>query len=454
MECRKRIMLLVCSDLTLALLAIPGAFLLRFGSTPSYSEIHDLGVARIGFFVLMLLFMSFIIEIYDQHCTLSIREIAARIILALGFSMIVGALLTLAISSIRYGLWLMTISLVVFSVMQLLVHASYRSFVKLRGFARKVLILGVGPLAGNLGAIIPTSDANYILTGYVRCNDEPSNVPEESILGTTDDLYETAKREKADKIVVSLTERRGVFPFRDVMACKLEGIEVIDAPSFYEKLTGKLLLESINPSWIIFSKGFKVSALRRIVKRIMDILCSSIGILLTLPLCPFIILAIKLDSAGPTLFRQERVGEREKTFMLYKFRTMRADAEKGTGAVWAQVNDPRVTRVGELFRKCRIDELPQLYNVLIGNMSMVGPRPERPEFVKTLKEVIPYYTERHFVKPGVTGWAQVRYPYGASVEDALEKLRYDLYYIKNVSPVFDLLIILETIKVVLFRQGR
>lgn len=238
------------------------------------------------------------------------------------------------------------------------------------------------------------------------------------------------------------------------MACKLNGVEVIDAPSFYEQVTGKLLLEGINPSWIIFSDGFKVRTWHRIAKRITDILCALIGILATLPLLPFILLAIRLDSPGPFFYGQERVGEKEKNFVLYKFRTMRADAESETGAVWAQENDSRITRVGSILRKSRIDELPQFINVLRGDMSMVGPRPERPEFVGKLKEVIPYYSERHFVKPGVTGWAQVRYPYGASVEDALEKLRYDLYYIKHISLTFDLMIILETVQVVLFRRGR
>lgn len=171
------------------------------------------------------------------------------------------------------------------------------------------------------------------------------------------------------------------------------------------------------------------------------------------PFLPFIVLLIKLDSPGPVLFRQQRVGAREKPFTIYKFRTMKADAEKGTGAVWASKDDPRVTKTGEFLRKSRIDEIPQLFNVLGGSMSLVGPRPERPEFVEKLKEIIPYYSSRHFVKPGVTGWAQVSYPYGASVDDAIEKLRYDLYYIKNLTLIFDLMIILETIKVVLFRRG-
>lgn len=446
-------MLLVISDIISALLAIPMAFLIRYGKPPTALDILDLGLFQVICFVLMLVFVSFIVEIYEQHRTLSVREISARIMLIIGFSMIIFAAISATTSAVEFGRWILTLSLMVFGCLQLLAHAGYRIYVKLRGLARKILILGVGPLAGHMGAIIPLSDANYILGGYVKCADEAADVPADTILGTTEHLYEMAKREKTDKIVVSISERRGAFPMRDVLACKMAGIEVIDAPSFYESMTGKLLLENITPSWFIFSEGFKVSAWRRIVKRTVDIACALVGIALTLPLLPFIALAIKLDSRGPIFFRQERFGEREKIFNLYKFRTMGVDAEKGTGAVWAQTNDPRVTRVGAFFRKSRIDELPQFINVLRGDMSLVGPRPERPEFIRKLKELIPYYSERHSVKPGVTGWAQVRYPYGASVEDALEKLRYDLYYIKHISLAFDLLIILETIKVVLFRRG-
>jgi len=244
-----------------------------------------------------------------------------------------------------------------------------------------------------------------------------------------------------------------MFPLKDVMTCKLSGIEIVDAPSFYEQLTGKLLLESITPSWFIFSEGFKFSTRRRLAKRAMDLICCVLGMLVTLPFLPFAALAIKLDSRGPVFFRQKRVGEGESIFTLYKFRTMKDDAESETGAMWAAENDLRITRVGKLFRKCRIDELPQFFNVLRGDMSLIGPRPERLEFVEKLKEIIPYYSERHVVKPGVTGWAQVRYPYGASAEDAIEKLRYDLYYIKNLSTVFDLAILLQTIGVVVFGRG-
>jgi sugar transferase (PEP-CTERM system associated) len=240
---------------------------------------------------------------------------------------------------------------------------------------------------------------------------------------------------------------------RDIFFCKLEGIEVVDAPSFYEEMTGKLLLEAMRPSWLIFCDGFRVTPFRRMYKRAFDIGTVLIGLVLSLPFLPFIAVAIALDSEGPIFFRQTRVGEGEQPFELIKFRTMRKDAENGTGAVWAQKDDARVTRVGKFLRKARLDEFPQLWNVLRGDMSLIGPRPERPEFVNKLKMIIPYYSERHVVKPGITGWAQIKYPYGASVLDAIEKLQFDLFYIKNMTPLLDLLIVVETIKVMLFGRG-
>jgi sugar transferase (PEP-CTERM system associated) len=264
---------------------------------------------------------------------------------------------------------------------------------------------------------------------------------------------DVARKERAQKIVISLSERRGTLPLKDILNCKLSGIDVLDAPSFYEELTGKLLIENITPSWFIFSDGFRITPLKKSSKRISDVIFAFIGLIFALPLIPITALLIKIDSRGPVFFRQVRMGERERKFVLYKFRTMRQDAENGTGAVWTQENDPRITRLGRFLRKSRLDEIPQLFNVLKGDMSFIGPRPERPEFVEKLKEIIPYYSERHFVKPGITGWAQIKYPYGASVEDAIEKLRYDLYYIKHLSIMLDLLIVLETVKVVLFGRG-
>jgi sugar transferase (PEP-CTERM system associated) len=453
MEQNRRIILLVIGDTMAAMLAILAAIPIQFRKVPAIEDVVDLGTARILTFVMIVVFLSFLVEIYKNHHELVARDIAVKIGASLGVSCFVFSFLTYSNDSKTYGSDFLVVTIIIFGIFQFFCHTTYRLYVKFKGFARRVVILGVGTTAENIGALIPESDENYLLSGYVRCSDELSVVPSDWILENKGGIYETVKREKADKIVVSLSERRGVFPLSDVMACKLDGVEVVDAPSFYEHVTGKLFLEGINPSWIIFSNGFNVSRVRKILKRGMDVLCATVGIILTFPFLPLIALAIKLDSPGPVFYRQERVGEREKPFSLYKFRTMRADAESETGAVWAQKNDSRVTRLGAFFRKTRIDELPQFFNILCGEMSMVGPRPERPEFVNKLKEIIPYYSERHFVKPGVTGWAQVRYPYGASVEDAMEKLRFDLYYIKNLSLTFDFMIILETIQVVLFRRG-
>jgi sugar transferase (PEP-CTERM system associated) len=453
MDFNRKIIFMMINDVVLAFTSLMAAYLIRFREIPSTSDLLELGSVRILLFVLVLATVSFLVETYKHKRDSGNKEIVIRIVLSLVLSFVILSALYYLVPFFMYGRGLLGISLVVFGFLQFLFYFSYRVCRRFRGFAKRVLILGAGPLACRMGDIIPAADGNYILSGYVNCSDETAHVPAETILEKKEKLYETVRRERADQIVVSLTERRGVLPLHEIMACKLSGIEVVDAPSFYEQMTGKLLLENINPSWFIFSDGFRITTLTRIVKRVLDVACAATGLLIILPFLPFIILAIKLDSPGPVLFRQERVGEREKNFILFKFRTMGVDAESGTGAVWAQKEDPRVTRVGNFYRKSRIDEIPQLFNVLRGDMSLVGPRPERPEFIEKLKPIIPYYSERHVVKPGATGWAQVCYPYGASVEDALEKLRYDLYYIKNLSLTFDMMIILETVKVVLFRRG-
>jgi len=267
------------------------------------------------------------------------------------------------------------------------------------------------------------------------------------------ELHDYLRREGITKVIVSFSERRGAFPVDEILQCRMSGIDVVDAITFYESMNRKLFIESITPSWFIFSQGFRISSSRRIFKRALDVAGASVGLLLLAPFFPLFAALIKLDSPGPVFFRQVRVGEGDRLFTIFKLRTMRQDAEASTGAVWAQKNDPRVTKLGTFLRKSRIDELPQLINVIKGEMSLVGPRPERPEFVQDLKKEIPFYSERHYMKPGVTGWAQVKYPYGASLEDAIEKLRYDLYYIKNYSVLFDIRVILLTIGVVVFRKG-
>jgi len=268
-----------------------------------------------------------------------------------------------------------------------------------------------------------------------------------------DSLCDLAEAEGVSSIIVALDEKRGVMPYTELLACKVRGISIVDGESFYERITGKLLVERINPSWLIFSDGFVKAPLSRFTKRIVGLVLASLMFLILSPLLVLVSVAIKLDSKGSILFSQERVGENGDIFTLYKFRSMRTDAEALSGPVWAEEDDPRVTRVGRIIRKLRMDELPQLWNVIKGDMSLVGPRPERPYFVEKLKQKVPYYNQRFAVKPGVTGWAQVMYPYGATEKDALEKLKYDLYYIKNMSLIMDLMVIFHTVKIVLLGRG-
>jgi len=448
----KSTLTLVLGDALLSILAVHAACLLRFGSL---SEIYldTLDVQRLLVFAMFVMFSSYLLELYDSDKQQRKREIAIRILIALVVSFLTLTPVYYSVPSLMLGRGLLIFSLGFFGLFQFLLHVGHSLLMNSSGFARRVLVLGTGPLAKKIGDLITTTNHQHILKGYVNLTGESAQVPPEAIVGNGNGLVETVRQKQAHKLVVSLSERRGFFPVQDVLNCKFSGIEVIDAPSFYEEMTGKLLIENTTPSWFIFSNGFRMNASKRVRKRIFDMVFSFLCLLMAMPLLPLVALMIKLDSGGPVFFRQVRVGELEKTFVLYKFRTMRQDAENSTGAVWAQKDDPRVTRLGKLLRRTRIDELPQLFNVLKGEMSFIGPRPERPEFVSELKKCIPYYSERHFLRPGVTGWAQIRYPYGASVEDAVEKLRHDLYYIKNVSFYLDLLIFIETIKVMLFGRG-
>ena len=272
------------------------------------------------------------------------------------------------------------------------------------------------------------------------------------IIGDFKQISSICRTCQIDRVIVALDERRGSLPLEQLLQCRLKGIHVNDGISFGESLSGKLSVESLHPSTIIFSNGFRGVLVYKGIKKVIDLIASFLGLLVFLPLCLIIALAIKLDSRGPVFYRQERVGQDGRLFSLIKFRSMTVDAEKD-GPVWAVVNDQRVTRVGRWLRKLRLDEITQIINVIKGEMSIVGPRPERPFFVKKLEKEIPFYSHRHAVKPGITGWAQILYPYGATREDAQEKLKYDLYYIKHMSPIMDLRIISETAKIVLLGRG-
>jgi len=255
-----------------------------------------------------------------------------------------------------------------------------------------------------------------------------------------------------DRVIVAMEDRRGSMPVRELLELRMNGVVIEDASALMERLSGKLPLAGLNPSSVIFTSGFNVKASQQIVRRLVSVIVSSLGLVICLPFIPFIILAVRLSSPGPIFFRQIRVGLRGRQFSVIKFRTMRQDAERD-GAVWATKDDPRVTRIGRFMRKTRLDEIPQLWNVLRGEMGFVGPRPERPEFVQWLATEIPFYELRHMIRPGITGWAQVRYRYGASLEETKQKLEYDLYYIKHLSVGLDMLIMFETIKTILLRRG-
>jgi sugar transferase (PEP-CTERM system associated) len=323
-------------------------------------------------------------------------------------------------------------------------------------FKRRVLIYGSGRRALSVSQLRRRTDTRgFHIVGFVRLDDERTLVPADRVVDVDRQLLAYCRVQEVHEIVVAMDDRRRAFPVHELLECRLNGIDIVDLVDFLERETGRVRLDVLNPSWIIFSRGFDRSRWRALTKRVFDVLASLFLLAIAWPFMLLTALAIKLEDGpgAPIIYRQRRVGLDNRPFDVFKFRSMRVDAERPGDAVWARQGDPRVTRVGALIRKVRIDELPQVMNVLYGDMSFVGPRPERPEFVSELENRIPYYRERHCVKPGITGWAQLCYPYGASEEDSAEKLQYDLYYVKNHSMLFDLMILLQTAEVVLWGQG-
>lgn len=323
-------------------------------------------------------------------------------------------------------------------------------------FKRRVVVYGAGESAAAIDGLRRRADRRgFVVLGFVPANPSERSVKFDRILDSGSSLVQVCQRLGAAEVVVAMDDRRRGFPIAQLLECRLAGIDVTELLTFLERETGRVRIDVLNPSWMIFGQGFRRDLLRLITSRTLDLAASLIVLAITFPVMLLAVLAIKLEDGwrAPVLYRQRRVGFAGELFDVLKFRSMRTDAESDGRARWARSGDPRVTRVGSFMRKVRIDELPQLFNVLRGQMSVVGPRPERPEFVHDLAERIPYYHERHCVKPGVTGWAQLCYPYGASEQDALEKLQYDLYYVKNNSLLFDLTIVLQTVEVVLFGKG-
>ncbi|MCB1955989.1 MAG: TIGR03013 family PEP-CTERM/XrtA system glycosyltransferase [Rhodocyclaceae bacterium] len=322
--------------------------------------------------------------------------------------------------------------------------------------ARRVLVLGAGEDAALVERVLSGPEARALsIVGFIpTAQDGERCVSPSRIVEYSGRLVELVRREQVDEVIVAVRERRGgILPMRELLDCKMLGIKVLDLSSFYERVQGQVRIESLKASWLIYGEGFRQGIARTVVKRLFDLAASIILLVLALPIMIVAAIAILIEDGAPIFYSQERVGQGGRSFRVIKFRSMRRDAEKDGKPKWAQSNDDRVTRVGRFMRKTRIDELPQLFNVLKGEMSMVGPRPERPYFVDQLTSEIPFYAVRHCVKPGLTGWAQVRYQYGASVDDALQKLQFDLYYVKNHTLFLDSLVLCETVRVVLTGQG-
>ena len=321
---------------------------------------------------------------------------------------------------------------------------------------RRVLVLGTGTRAAQVGRLLTEKRGGhkFRLVGYLPFGTGPHHADPDLVLPDRSPLLAIVHKYAIDEIVVGVRDRRnGNLSMTDLLECKLEGVTITDLSSFFERETGCVQLDCLNPSWMVFSDGFRRGSYKNVVKRLFDISVSLAILLLTLPVTVVTALLIFLESGRPIFYRQERVGECGHVFEILKFRSMRQDAERGGAPQWAKKNDDRITRVGRIIRLLRIDELPQIFNVLKGDMSFVGPRPERPFFVRNLAKQIPYYLSRHTVKPGITGWAQICFPYGASVDDAVKKLQYDLYYVKNHSLFLDMLILFQTAQVILFGRG-
>jgi len=395
-------------------------------------------------------------DLYDFRTLSDRRELFVRSVQALGASSLILAVVYFWLPNliVGRGVFIVAAGIVITLLLGWRIIFEWASHYV--GPRDRLLLVGTGEGAVRLAReLYQRHELGVEIIGFI--DPDPSRVGapviNPGVIGTIDDIPAIVRARSVAAVVVSLADARGKLPMEKLLEMKLDGVSFEHLASVYEKYTGKIALENLRPSWLIFSEGFRKSRVHETGKRLMDVALATIGLLLAAPLMVLITIATKLTSAGPVLYQQQRVGLHGRVFTVHKFRSMRHDAEKETGAVWARLNDDRVTPLGRFLRRTRLDELPQLWNVLRGDMSLVGPRPERPEFVRSLTKEIPFYGQRHAVRPGLTGWAQVCYTYGASVEDAMEKLQYDLFYIKNRSLTFDLFVVAKTVKTVLLQRG-
>ncbi|MGH6785847.1 MAG: TIGR03013 family XrtA/PEP-CTERM system glycosyltransferase [Novosphingobium sp.] len=447
------VLLLGLIDLALLLLAGEAGWRLRAGQIGiDPGSAWARGGQLAGFAGVLLAAMA-AVGVYGAEALRSMRFATARLMVAVSLGIIALATIDFALgghtfwrSTLAYAMGLALLALV---ANRLLVgHVLGAS-----AFRRRILVLGAGSRAERLLRLSQRPESGFGVAGFVAMTDAPPIVAGAVGRGDIANLTRHVERLGVSEVVLALEERRNALPLADLLRIKTTGVHVNDFSSFIERETGRVDLDSVNPSWLIFNDGFSYGrALSSAAKRAFDIVVSALLLAFAAPLIALFALLVKFDSKGPAFFRQVRVGLYGESFTVLKLRSMRTDAEAG-GAQFAQKDDPRVTRLGRFIRKVRIDELPQAWSVLKGEMSFVGPRPERPEFVSQLEQELPFYAERHMVKPGITGWAQINYPYGASTEDSRHKLEYDLYYAKNYTPFLDLLILLQTLRVVLWPEG-
>lgn len=397
----------------------------------------------------IVLLLSHWLDLYDSASLDKSWEQSLRILLVLGFVALALSAVGFLFPNFMPGNGSALAGLIILTVTLFCWRGAYNWMVKQPFLRERVYVLGTGERAERLvRGLRERSTMGIEVVGWT--GDVDGELTRESVAS---DLLDRARGQGVHRVIVAMPNRRGTLPVEELLDLRLGGVKVEEATSWLEKITGRIEVEQLYPSWLIFAEGFRFSSFFRLLRRTLNFSVALVGLVISLPLLPFIMLAIKLDSSGPVLYRQQRVGRRGKIFCCYKFRTMRVDAEADTGATWATDDDPRITRLGRFLRSARLDEIPQLWCVLKGDMHFVGPRPERPEFVEWLSKEIPYYGVRHVVRPGITGWAQVQYKYGNTLEDAREKLQYDLFYIKNASLGLDLLIMFQTIKIVLLGRG-
>ncbi|MGB9130385.1 MAG: TIGR03013 family XrtA/PEP-CTERM system glycosyltransferase [Thiobacillus sp.] len=418
-------------------------------------DLHPLLPKALTFTVVMLGLMT-ASGLYDLEWRGGVRALLQRLGLSFGLGLVTMSLLFYFFPSLLVGrgAFLLSFGLALLGI--LLSRALFIRWARAGALKTRALVIGTGSRAAHVEALLDKRGhaSNLQVVGYLPMGGSHHFVDHARILDTTENLSDLAERLQISELILAVRDRRGGgLPVQDLLKCKLRGIRILELSSFFERENGHLQIDSMNASWMILAEGFHQGIVRDTVKRLFDLLVSAAMLVVCLPIMALAALAIKLESSGPVLYRQERVGQGCRTFTILKFRSMCVDAEKDGKPRWAGQNDSRVTLTGRFIRRTRIDELPQIFNVFFGDMSFVGPRPERPYFVQDLTQKIPYYGVRHTVKPGITGWAQVRYAYGATDEDAMHKLQYDLYYVKNHSLFLDLMILFQTAQVVLWGKG-